>query len=104
MPAIATEAKSQQPGHDNCAPTKFTAVQQSIVKVNGSLVLCVGDQAGGHSCGKPYEHPYHIPVIAEGSSIVKINGKPVALDGKALSGCPVPNQVSQGDELVKISN
>lgn len=103
MPIVATEAKSQNPGHDNCAPVKFHA-SQSIVKVNGSPILVVGDTSDGHSCGKPYEHPYHISQIAAGSGIVFINGKPVARQGDQISGCPMPVSVSGGDGLVNISS
>lgn len=102
MASVATQAKSQNPGHDNCAPVKFTP-QQTFVTVNGSPVLLVGDVSSTHSCGDPYNHAPHTSTIAAGSSIVFINGIPAAREGDAISGCPVPVSVDGGDALMDIA-
>lgn len=100
MADIATVATSRQPGHDACAPTNFTA-SQTIVTVNGSPVLVVGDKAGPHGCD---DHGTHTPVIAQGSTIVSINGQAVSFDGAAISGCPAAIKVTGGDGLVDIGS
>lgn len=102
MPSIATMAKSTEPGHDNCPPTG-AASGQDLVTVNGSPVMCISDTFSGHSCGDPFNHPYHVPTIAQGSSVVSVNGKPVSFNGANISGCPVPITVSGGDDLVDVA-
>ena len=101
MPSIATMATSTQPGHDNCPPTP-AASGEPLVTINGSPIMCVSHQFQGHSCGHPFNHPYHVPTIAQGSSVVSINGKPVSFDGASISGCPVPIKVQGGDSLVDV--
>lgn len=98
MPSIATMATSIQPGHDKCPPTP-AASGEPLMTVNGSPVMCISHQFQEHSYG---DHKVHTPTIAQGSSVVFVNGKPVAFDGAMISGCPVPIKVQGGDSLVDV--
>ena len=98
MPSIATMTKSIQPGHDSCPPTP-AASGEPLVTVNGSPVMCLQNSFASHGCKS---HSPHTPVIAQGSSVVSINGKPVSFDGASISGCPVPIKVQGGDSLVDV--
>lgn len=103
MPDIATVATSQHAGHDSCGPTRG-ASGQAKVTVNGSPVMCVGDTFIPHGpCGDPYNHPVHTPTISQGSSIVDVDGKPVAFVGCQVA-CPLPNSITSGDSLVDIAH
>lgn len=99
MPDIATKDTSKDKGHDSCSQVGVMSTNQTIVTVNGSPVVCVGDTFQKHGCD---DHPPHSPVVAEGSSILSINGKPVAYVGCKLSGCPSPNEITTGDGLIDI--
>lgn len=98
MPSIATMATSIQPGHDKCPPTP-AASGEPLMTVNGSPVMVLDNTFVDHSCDS---HKIHTPTIAQGSSVVFVNGKPVAFDGAMISGCPVPIKVQGGDSLVDV--
>ncbi|MBN22495.1 MAG: hypothetical protein CL678_14520 [Bdellovibrionaceae bacterium] len=53
---------------------------QSFVKVNGAIVVVLGDGVAGHG-----KSPHAGPTMVQGSSFVKINGIPVVRAGHAAS-------------------
>nr|VVV03968.1 hypothetical protein AW0309160_01351 [Aliivibrio wodanis] len=67
--------------HDGFPPTPVT-VGSPDVKFDGQPAARVGDPLAPHD--KP-KHPPHGRTIASGSSTVKINGKPAAITGGAIS-------------------
>lgn len=99
MPDIATVGLSQQRGHDGCGPT-VGVTGDSLVTVNGRAVMVVGSSFASHGCG---DHSSHTPVVAEGSSIMFINGQPVAYVGAKVGNCPADNTIANGDNLVSVA-
>ena len=53
---------------------------QSFVRVQGALWAVLGDAVAGHG-----DAPHAAPTMAQGSSFVRINGKPVCRAGHAAT-------------------
>lgn len=68
---------------------------QNFVRVEGHIVVLLGDPVQGHGPA-----PHAAPVMAEGSPFVRINGIPVCRAGHAAS-C---GHVSTGSAAMRISN
>ena len=66
-------------GQDSAGGTIVGALQD-FVTVEGSLWAVLGDPVAGHGPG-----PHAGPVMAEGSSFIRINGIPVCRQGHAAS-------------------
>ena len=102
MPNIVTQTTGLTNGHDGCAPVSPTSAS-SLLTVNGSGVVCVGDSFAVHSNGESY--PPHTGIVTTGSSLVSVDGKPVALVGSVVgSACPSSHVIVKGDDLVNIAS
>lgn len=79
MPDVATKSSVTQ-GHGSFPPTGFTSASSTLF-VEGEGVLCVGDSIIPHTDG---EH-VHGGSITKGSSVLVVDGKPVAYVGCNIS-------------------
>lgn len=75
MPDVATKS-SRTTGHGSFPPTGFSSCS-SLLFVDGEGVLCVGDSIIPHSDGETV----HGGSVANGSSVLYADGKPVAYVG-----------------------
>ena len=94
MPA-ATRKGDQCTGHDACPPVSLVEYSPNV-NTNGRGAGRVGDHYTAHGC---VSHPGHQDVIAAGSSTVRINGKPAARTGDAVS---IGGTVMEGSPNVRI--
>jgi uncharacterized Zn-binding protein involved in type VI secretion len=67
-------------GHD-CHPAQTLVAGSSNVFINGIPACRQGDPVSSHTCGTNT----HDGVVAGGSGSIKINGKPAAIIGSAVS-------------------
>ena len=82
-------------GHDACPPVPLVEYSPNV-NTNGRGAGRVGDHYTAHGC---VSHPGHQDVIAAGSSTVRINGKPAARTGDAVS---IGGTVMEGSPNVRI--
>ena len=94
MPA-ATRNGDQCTGHDACPPVPLVEYSPNV-NTNGRGAGRVGDHYTAHGC---VSHPGHQDVIAAGRSTVRINGKPAARTGDAVS---IGGTVMEGSPNVRI--
>lgn len=99
MPDIATVGLSQQRGHDGCGPT-VGETGSSLMLVNGREVMTVTSTFVGHSCE---HHGWHVPTVVAGSSVMFVEGQPVAYAGAEVGNCPAGNEIVNGDDLVSVA-
>lgn len=99
MPDIAVIG-SMSSGHDECPPVP-AITGSDLMSVNDKPVVRIGDRFQTHACPN---HDPHSGIVTTGSSIVSIEGIPVAFVGCQIGGggCPSSHVIATGDELVSI--
>lgn len=94
MPDIATISSRTQ-GHGSFPPTGFMSCSTTLT-VDGEGVLCVGDAIIPHTDGESV----HGGAVAQGSSVLIVDGKPVAYVGCSTSD---GDTIASGKSTVQVS-
>ncbi len=91
MADIAVQSSTTS-GDCGSGSTSFQTPSQNVMKVNGQLVVCVGDNIIPHG---------HDGTVIQGSSVMKINGRPVAFVSCAID---CGDKIATGDATVQVNS
>lgn len=98
MPDVCTIGSATAGG--SCSPSRI-ATGDSLVRINGKPISCVGDRTESHTGG---DGNGHTGAIVTGSNVMFVNGKPVAFVGCEIGDGCNGNKVVSGDPLVNINS